>query len=246
MGMARETGVASRMFRALANQDINLQMITTSEIKISVLVDRDQSLQALRTVHHEFRLDEGITETDDHDYQPDSKNKIDALEVIQRLQKLGMESLMIDDIQMDDRQSRVTLRGVPNKPGIAAAVFERIAAEGIFVDMIVQSYSRDKLADISFTVPRDQLDASVEAAEKIRRDFNCAYVSYKKVIAKLTVSGIGLRSHTGVAIGMFKALADAKINVEMINTSEVRVNVVVDGDVGQRGLDCLRMQFNKA
>ena len=246
MGMAHEVGIASRMFRALSKNDINLQMLTTSEIKISVLVDRDVAMNALRTVHNEFKLDQGITQTDSTDYTPDSKDRVNAVEVITRLQNIGMESLMIDDIRLDNSQSRVTLRGVPNQPGIAAAVFERIAEQGVFVDMIVQSYSRDDLADISFTVPRDQFDKAVAVAEVIKTEFNCSSVGSKENIAKLSVSGIGLRSHTGVAIGMFKALSDAAINLEMINTSEVLVNVVVDGINGEDGLKCLRQQFQKS
>ena len=110
--------------------------------------------------------------------------------------------------------------------------------------MIVQSYSRDDVADISFTVPRDQFDEAVLVADEICQQFGCR-VTHKREIAKLSVSGIGLRSHTGVAIGMFKALAEAKVNIEMINTSEVRVNVVTDGSQGQLGLDSLRQQFEE-
>jgi len=244
IGMAHETGVASRMFGALSREEINLQMITTSEIKISVLIDREQSLKALRSAHSEFKLDQAVEKTQIDDFQSESKDKVSAIEVIDRLQNIGMESLMIDDILLDDTQSRVTLRGIPNNPGIAAAVFKSVAEQGIFVDMIVQSYSRDATADISFTVPRKQFDFAVNAANVIKDEFDCQCVSSKQNIAKLTVSGIGLRSHTGVAIGMFKALADAGINVEMINTSEVRVNVVVDGQKGETGLERLKQQFH--
>ena len=246
MGMATQVGVANRMFRALADANISMQMITTSEIKISALVRRDQALAALRTVHKEFGLDTGVTDTPSFSYEPDPLPQIDAIDVVDRLQKIGMESLMVDDIVLDDSQSRVTLTGVPNEAGVAAAVFERVADEGIFVDMIVQSYADDQHADISFTVPNKQFAASLEVATQIQQEFKCQGLNYKREIAKLTVSGIGLRSHTGVAIGMFKALHDAKINVDMINTSEVRVNVVVDGCEGQAGLDCLRNQFTNA
>ena len=244
MGMAEQAGVANRMFRALADADINMQMITTSEIKISALVDRTQALQALRTVHEEFKLAE-IDQVVGH--QPEMPlrrdSSISVLDVVSRLQEVGMESLMIDDISLDDTQSRVTVLRVPNLPGIAAGLFERVAAEGIFVDMIVQSYASEDFADISFTVHRDQFHESVESAKRIVEEFGCHDVESKELISKLTVSGIGLRSHTGVALGMFKALADAEINVEMINTSEVRVNVVIDGAEGERGLECLRKQF---
>lgn len=244
LGMAKQAGVADRMFRALAEAGINMQMITTSEIKISALISREQSLAALRTVHNEFALD---SVNDIFEGKPAvplrRESNVSVLDVVARLQEVGMESLMIDDISMDDSQSRVTITQIPNKPGLAADLFEKIAEEGIFVDMIVQSYASDEVADISFTVPRKQFQQSVAAAQKISEEFGCQGVESKESIAKLTVSGIGLRSHTGVAIGMFKALADAKINVEMINTSEVRVNVVVDGESGPSGLECLSGEF---
>lgn len=246
MGMATQVGVANRMFRALANANVSMQMITTSEIKISALVRRDQALSALRTVHAEFGLDTGATDTTSFSYEPTPQTQIDAADVVDRLQKTGMESLVIDDIVLDDTQARVTLTGVPNEPGIAAAVFDRVASNGIFVDMIVQSYADDRNADISFTVPAEQFDRSLDVATKIQQEFECDGLNYKSQIAKLTVSGIGLRSHTGVAVEMFKALNEANINVDMINTSEVRVNVVVDGVQGQAGLKCLREQFASA
>jgi aspartate kinase len=247
LGMARQAGVANRMFRALANSQINMQMITTSEIKISALVGREQSLAALRTVHHEFNLaaiDEVFLEP--HTMPVRSQSSVSVLDVVKRLQEVGMESLMIDHLALDDSQSRVTLCDVPNRPGIAADLFERVAAAGIFVDMIVQSYASDEFADITFTVPRTAFSRAVLVAEEICRDFGCNQVDSKEAIAKLTVSGIGLRSHTGVAIGMFKALSEANINVEMINTSEIRVNVVVDGRDGQAGIACLRKEFASA
>ncbi len=246
IGMATQVGVANRMFRALADANISMQMITTSEIKISALVRRDQALAALRTVHTEFGLNTGATDTPSFSYRRAPQTQIDAADVIDRLQKTGMESLVVDNIVLNNSQSRVTLTGVPNEAGIAAAVFDRVAANGIFVDMIVQSYADERNADISFTVPTDQFDTSLEVASQIQEEFKCKGLNTKRGIAKLTVSGIGLRSHTGVAVEMFKALHEANINVDMINTSEVRVNVVIDGNEGEAGLKCLREQFNSA
>ena len=243
MGMAGQIGVASRMFRALADANINIQMITTSEIKISVLIAREQALAALRIVHNEFKLDQGITATADFDFDPNSRSTVDAIEVVDRLQKVGMESLMIDEILLDDAQSRITLTRVPNEPGIAATLFERVAAQGIFVDMIVQSFAYDQFADISFSVPRDQCVLATEVAQQIKDEFQCNAIHSQQDIAKLVVAGIGLRSHTAVALGTFQALSDAGINVEMINTSEVRVNVVVTGKQGNAGLQHLNQYF---
>jgi aspartate kinase len=119
-----------------------------------------------------------------------------------------------------------------------------VAAAGIFVDMIVQSHpSTAGAATLSFTVPKDQLVKSVEAAKRIAESLGCQQVTSSPNIAKLSVSGVGLRTHVGVAIRMFKALADAGINVAMINTSEVRVNVVVEGSTGEKGLAQLEAAF---
>ena len=110
--------------------------------------------------------------------------------------------------------------------------------------MIVQSFASDQIADITFTVPRKQLSDALEIAQSVGEKHGCEKVEHKEMIGKLSVSGIGLRSHTGVAIGMFEALAGSGINVEMINTSEVRVNVVVDGQDGAKGLACLEKKFS--
>ena len=247
LGMAKQTGVANRMFRTLANSDVNMEIITTSEIKISALVKRDSSLNALRTVHSEFSLDK--IEVESAPAIPERKRTGSLIleEVIARLNSgMGMESLMIDEIQLDDTQSRITVSRIPNEPGIAAQLFERIAAAGVFVDMIVQSYASEKIADITFTMPRGEFEAALKVANQVCEDFGCEKVDFKKSIAKLSVSGVGLRSHTGVAIGMFRALSEANINIEAINTSEVRVNVVVDGDSGEAGIECLRKQFADA
>ncbi len=242
LGMARQTGVAQKMFKALADAGINIQMITTSEIKISVLVSRDDSQRALRIVHQAFELEKEPAST----VKPLAHRTTspDAADVAERLQRISMEGLTIDDISLDPSQARVSISGVPNTPGIAAKVFEEIAAAGIFVDMIVQSHpSTGGSAVLSFTVPQKQLTQSVTAAEKIAKSLHCKAVTSSPIIAKLSVSGVGLRTHTGVAIRMFKALSEAGINLDLINTSEVRVNVVVDGLQGEKGMKQLQAAF---
>jgi aspartate kinase len=165
----------------------------------------------------------------------------DTSGVVARLQ--GMEDLTITDASLDASQASVTISGVPDTPGVAAQVFEQIAASGIFVDMIIQSFGRKGHANLSFTVPRSSLAKAVDTAKKLASQFGCGPVSHAPEVAKLSVSGIGMRSHTGVAIRMFKALSDAGINLEMISTSEVRVNVIVRGDKGQAGLAALQKVF---
>ena len=246
LGMARQTGVANKMFRALADAGINIQMITTSEIKISVLVQRDAAQPALRAVHRAFELD--LEAAEKRREPPPSSHPLkgrEAVEVVRQLEGVDMEELMIDDIALDQSQARVTISGVPDTPGVAARVFEEVAAAGIFVDMIVQSYhGQQGLAVLSFTVPQAKLQESVEVAHSLAKEFACTGVTSSPRVAKLSVSGIGLRSHTDVAIRMFRSLSAAGINVEMINTSEVRVNVVVDGEKGPAGLKCLEQAFS--
>lgn len=247
LGMANQTGVANRMFRCLADAGVNMEIITTSEIKISALVKRDSALKALRTVHSQFELDK-IPASQSPVLPTRVANGGHSIEeIVHRLNEAsGMEALTIDKIELDDSQSRITVSKIPNKPGIAALLFDRIAEAGVFVDMIVQSYSSDKIADITFTMPRDQFDMALKVANEVCDECGCEKVDFKKNIAKLSVSGVGLRSHTGVAIGMFKALSDAEINIEAINTSEIRVNVVVDGESGFKGIECLMAQFSEA
>ena len=235
LGMAKQTGVANKMFRALADAAVNIQMITTSEIKISVLVSSQDASKALRSVHQVFRLDSAPMTRSERP-TPKTDRVSDVVAIASRLQGLNMEELFIDDVALDDSQSRITILGVPNTPGVAAKVFDEVAAAGVFVDMIVQSYGLQDQARLSFTIPQNKLQDATRVANHLAQSFKCKGVTSSPRISKLSVSGVGLRSHTGVAIRMFKALADAGINVEMINTSEVRVNVVVDGKDGARAL----------
>ncbi|HZZ74079.1 MAG TPA: aspartate kinase [Pirellulales bacterium] len=245
-GMAKQTGVAEKMFRALADAKVNILMITTSEIKISALVARNQGQLALRTVHRAFGLDKepaasaaaaAATSSTPASAAPANN----AVEIISRLQH--MEGLTIDELLLDDRQSSVTISSLPDQPGLAAQVFEEIAGGGVFVDMIVQSIGQGGKASLSFTVPQADLARSVELATKLAKRLGCGPVSQSPRVAKLSASGIGMRSHTGVAIRMFQSLAEAGINVDMINTSEVRVNVIVEGSQGKAARACLQHAF---
>lgn len=243
LGMANQSGVANRMFRALASEGINIQMITTSEIKISVLVQRDQMLAALRSVHRAFELHVPPTQEQLNTAMTQPAGATNAVAVVQRLQGVGMEGLTIDGITLDKSQARVTLLKVKNAPGVAATVFDRVADAGIFVDMIVQSYGENEQADLTITVPQASLDKTISVLQALSKELGCGGVTSSPSIAKLSVSGIGLRSHTDVAIRMFRGLAEAGINVQMVNTSEVRVNVVVDGASGDRALAVLQSAF---
>jgi aspartate kinase len=241
LGMKNQPGVARRMFRALADKGINILMITTSEIKISVLVDRDHAMDSLRTVHAAFQLDKEPAGLAGGAVATAAGLTNNTADTIVRMQ--NMEDLLIDDITLDESQARVTIAQVPDKPGIAARVFEEIAAGGIVVDMIVQSVGREELASLSFTVPQKDLAKSLELVRGLADRLGCPPPTSCPEVAKLTVFGTGMRSHTGVASRLFRSLAAVGINVDMINTSEVRVSVVVEGQQGPKALATLKTEF---
>jgi aspartate kinase len=241
LGMATQTGVADRMFRALADARVNIQAISTSQIKISCLVTRSQGIEALRAVHDEFELEKLPAKRASFGASGQKVDRPSPIDVVSRLQR--MEDLTIDDVRLDASQGRVTISQLPDKPGIAAEIFEAVAAENILVDMIVQGAGRDGQANLSFTVPRDSVEKAVAVAKEAAEHLKCGPVSSDSAIAILSVFGVGIRTHVGVGARMFKALSDAGINVEMINTSEVRVNVVVAADKGEAGLKALKATF---
>lgn len=240
--MADQAGVASQMFRALADANVNIQMITTSEIKISALVPRDQASTALRAVHRSFQLHERPADAKSWgQIKADRESGVEVETLISRLRDDALEALTLTGISVLDRQARVTLIGVPDQPGIAADIFERIGAAGISVDMIVQGFDgHDGSTSVSFTVGEDALDAGIQVAKDIAGSHGMQGVQGVRGIAKVTVSGIGLRSHTHVATLLFETLKASDINIEMISTSELQVNAVISSesaDDAKRGLE---------
>jgi aspartate kinase len=240
LGMATQSGVADRMFRALADAKINIEAITTSEIKVSVLVKREQALPALRAVHGEFELERAPKDRVKFGEKQSGAKRADAVDIVARLQR--MEDLAIESVSLDESQAQMTLFDVPDRPGVSARIFEAVASENILVDTIVQSIGRDGLADISFTIPRTSVEKARNVLKNLTKELGGEEKDEPKV-AILTVKGVGIRSHTGVGLRIFKALSEARINVEMISTSEVRVNVVVDAAKGAAGLAALKAAF---
>nr|WP_303652890.1 aspartate kinase [Paludisphaera mucosa] len=244
LGMRTHTGVATTMFEALAKEGINIQMITTSEIKISVLVARPKAAAALRAVHKAFLL-EMVHAAPPSPFVPGPSSKR-AMKLVPLADPdadpdlpQGMEDLVIAGVDLDETQANVSLFGVPDEPGYAARVFRAIGEAEVFVDMIVQNVSLEGMTDLSFTVPRESADRAAAAV----RPFGGGKVAVEPHLAKLAVSGVGMRTHTGVATAMFRALADASINIKLINTSEVRINVGADSAGGKLALESLRKAF---
>ena len=129
-----------------------------------------------------------------------------------------MEEPIIRGIAHDDSGAKLTVHGVPDQPGIAAAVFEPMGAAGVNVDMIVQNVSSRGVTDISFTVPATSADAAVEVAEQVAGEIGATGVDLDRDISKITVVGAGMKSESGVAAEMFGILSGSGVNIEMIST----------------------------
>ena len=241
--MEQQGGVAKTMFRAISDQNINIDIITTSEIKISALVSRDDGPATLRAVHQAFKLEKvpaKIKNRPKRKAAPNGKHHSADAEV-SRL--AGMEDILIESVTLNQTEAQISLANIPDVPGIAAELFERIAAGGVVVDLIVQSSGRNGKAMITFTVPRKSLDKTLEVAQKLAKKWKSDEPIVKPSIAILSVRGTGLRSHTGLAYRMFKKLADGSINVNVITTSERNIAITVDEVYGKKGLKLLEQEF---
>ncbi|MDR0391752.1 MAG: aspartate kinase [Planctomycetaceae bacterium] len=240
LGMETQSGVAEKMFRSISERNINISMITTSDIKISALVSLDDASETLRAVHSTFELQKTPTKLNQPKIlsaQPINKAELNVARIS------GMEDIIIESINLDRQQSRITLPDVPDRPGMAAEMFERIAAAGIIVDMIVQSCGREERAMISFTVPRNVLQKALAVSQELTKEWNSTEPQFNPEIAILIVRGTGLRSHTGLAYRMFKTLADGNINVNVISTSERSISITIDDYIGEKGLQLLKNEF---
>jgi aspartate kinase len=139
----------------------------------------------------------------------------------------GMERLVVSGVTHDKNQARITLKRVPDQPGIAAKIFTPIAAAGIVVDMIIQNTRAEGQTDLTFTVPKIDFKRSMEIEKKVAEDIGAEDVFGDQNIAKVSVIGVGMKDHSGVASKMFAALAKDNINIMMISTSEIRISCVV-------------------
>lgn len=139
-----------------------------------------------------------------------------------------MESQSVTGIAYSRDDAQITLRNVPDRPGVAAAIFGPLADAHINVDMIVQNISADGTTDMTFTVPKADLAKSVEALEAVRKEFGYDKVQTDSEVSKVSVIGVGMRSHAGVAALMFRTLFEKGINIRVISTSEIKISVLID------------------
>jgi aspartate kinase len=140
----------------------------------------------------------------------------------------GMEQVVVRGVSVERNQAKVTVSHVPDKPGCAARLFTALADAHVMVDVIVQNVSESGSTDISFTMNRDELDKIGDLVDRVAAEIGAGKVTKQGGIAKLSVVGIGMRTHSGVAAKLFEALAKGGINIQMISTSEIKIAVILD------------------
>jgi aspartate kinase len=156
----------------------------------------------------------------------------------------NMEHIVVSGAALKKDLIRVTIKGVPDRPGIAATIFSSIAAANIVVDDIIQTVSDDNTANISFTVEHGDLADIKPVVEALTKDLGPnTHAIYQPNLAKVSVVGVGMRTHTGVAQRMFKALADAKVNIQNITTSEIKISCIISKDDGPKALQIVHDAF---
>ncbi len=158
----------------------------------------------------------------------------------------GMEQPLISAIASNRDEAQLTMAGIPDKPGIAHAVLGPIADANIEVDMIVQNVGDDATTDLTFTVHRNDYERALEIVTRVGEEVGASNVTGENTIAKLSLVGVGMRSHAGIASRMFEALAGVGINIRMISTSEIKISVVVDDKFLELGVRTLHESFDLA
>ena len=154
-----------------------------------------------------------------------------------------MERVVVTGVTSDSDQAKITLTRLPDRPGIAGSLFGRIAEAGIVVDMIIQNASEGGLTDISFTVARADAQQTLAIARQSLADIGAENVTLQSGIAKVSIVGVGMQSHAGVAARMFRALAAENINIVMISTSEIKISCVIDDKYAELAVRVLHAAF---
>ncbi len=154
-----------------------------------------------------------------------------------------MESAVVNGITIDRSEAKMSIIGVPDRPGIAYRILSPLADAGINVDMIIQNVGSAGQTDFTFTLPKADLDKALPLVQQVAREIKAADVRTDDCIVKVSAVGIGMKNHPGVAARMFKALADENINIQMISTSEIRISCVIDSKYGELAVRTLHSAF---
>ena len=229
-GMIGRPGIAAKMFKVLADAKINIQMISTSEVKVSCIINEAECDRALHLLSLAFDIDL-------------SSQK----EIISN--KYEGEHPPVRGVALDNDQARIAIRHVPDTPGMAAQIFSLLAQKNISVDAIIQSQRCHIIndiptRDIAFTVKREDAELACQAIGQLNDKIGCGEASRDMQVAKLSVVGAGMIGHPGVAAKLFAALAREKINIQMITTSEIKISCVIDEKKGVMALQAVHSAFN--
>ena len=226
VGMIGRPGVAAKMFSALAESGINIQMISTSEIKISCVIAATDGEVAIAALQKAF----------DVPVQAESASVNSSVNVHNKRPVRG--------VALDRNRARIAVQRVPDRPGMAAKILEHLAEQNISLDMIVQSQSDRDVNEIAFTVANTDLAKAETALKQVASDLGYGEVSCDGDISKVSIVGSGMIHQSGIAARMFGALADAGINIEMIATSEIKVSCVVRDNQAEQALQLIHQEFD--
>jgi aspartate kinase len=229
-GMIGRPGVAAKMFATLADAGINIQMISTSEVKVSCVIEQDQCDRAIAALCNAFEIRQSGVKEGTNDQAPEMKKPVRG-------------------VALDLKQAQVAVRHVPDRPGMAAKLFQLLAEHNISVDMIIQSQrcrvvNGAMTRDIAFTVA--QMDAESARSVLNASNLECGEVVVDSAIAKVSIVGSGMVGQPGIASRMFEALHKHNINIQMIATSEIKVSCVVAEDQGVTALKAIHAAFELA
>jgi aspartate kinase len=157
-----------------------------------------------------------------------------------------MEEVIVSGIAYSKNDAKITICGIPDRPGIAASIFTMIADQGIVVDMIIQDVSDEGLTDLTFTVPKLDYEDALKALEDFKQEVGARQIIGDRNIAKISIVGIGMRTHANVASRMFAALARENINIKMISTSEIKISCVIEEKYTELAVRVLHDEFELA
>jgi aspartate kinase len=240
-GMIGRPGVAAQMFSTLAHAGVNIQMISTSEVKVSCVIDIEDCDRAIAALCRDFDVTSSPF-SEAAIYNPNSK-----LQTPNSPQSSIPNPPPVCGVALDLNQARLAIRHIPDRPGMAAMVFNLLASKNISVDMIIQS-QRCRVVqgmatrDIAFTVARMDAELARSVLEQAT-DLNYGEIVVDAAIAKVSVVGSGMVGQPGVAARMFAALAEQQINIQMIATSEIKVSCVVAEADGVKALQLIHEAF---
>lgn len=162
--------------------------------------------------------------------------------LVQGVEKMELNN-PVSGVALDESQARVAILGVPDVPGVAAKIFESLSKKKISVDMIIQSTSKDNLNEIAFTVDKVDIEETKKITNELVKEIKAQDVTFDTNISKVSIVGAGMVGRPGIAASMFKALADANINIKMISTSEIKVSCVVDSKDGEKAVKIIHKVF---